>query len=177
MVLQALMYRRVEPEEIPKPWKRLAVILGWPDLGDGLAPDNVAFYFQNVAAATFHFARRITCYCPSFNTENPERFLDEMRSLKYGEMVSGWKDMTAEANGWNAEPMRGVLRPDGGSRVPTTYRHGAAAVPRRLKGAAPRWLESGRWSPGADHSQEARLKGGREAPIRRSPAWPNRFYA
>ena len=76
MILQALMYRHVEPEEIPKSWKRLTVILGWPDLGDGLAPDSVTFYFQNGAAATFHFARRIICYCPPFNAENPERFLD-----------------------------------------------------------------------------------------------------
>ena len=64
-----------------------------------------------------------------------------MRSLKYDEIVSGWKDITAEANRRNVEPMRGVLRPDGGlvdpfggPRVPTTYRHGAAAVSRWLKG-------------------------------------------
>ena len=141
MILQALMYRHVESEKIPKSWKRLTVILGWPDLGGGLAPDNVTFYCQNGAAVTFHFAGHIICYCPSFNTENPERFLDEMRSLKYDETVSGWKDMTAEANRRNMEPMRGVLRPDGGladpfggSRVPITYRHGAATVSRWLKG-------------------------------------------
>ena len=141
MILQALTYRHVESEKIPKSWKRLTVILGWPDLGDGLAPDNVTFYCQNGAAVTFHFARHIICYCPSFNTENPERFLDEMCSLRYGETVSGWKDITAGANRWNTEPIRGVLRPDGGlvdsfggPRVPTTYRHGAATVPRQLKG-------------------------------------------
>ena len=142
MILQALTYRHVESEKIPKSWKRLTIILGWPDLGDGLAPDNVTFYFQNGAAVTFHFARHIICYCPPFNTENPEQFLDEMCSLKYGEIVSGWKDITTEANRWNMEPIRGVLRldgglvdPFGGSHVPTTYRHGAATVPRRLKGA------------------------------------------
>ena len=142
MILQALTYRHVESEKIPKSWKRLAVILGWPDLGGGLAPDNVTFYLQNGVAVTFHFARHIICYCPSFNAENPERFLDEMCSLKYGEIVSGWKDMTAEANRWNTEPMRGALRPDGGladqfggSRVPITCRHGAATVSRWLKGA------------------------------------------
>ena len=141
MILQALTYRHVESEEIPKSWKRLTVILGWPDLGDGLAPDSVTFCFQNGMAVTFHFAGHVTYYCPPFNTENPERFLDEMCSLKYGEIVSGWKDITAEANRWNTEPIRGVLRPDGGpvdpfggSRVPTTCRHGAATVPRRLKG-------------------------------------------
>ena len=134
-VLQALMHRHAEPEEIPKPRKRLAVILGWPDLGDDLAPDDVTFYFQNGAAATFHFAGRVICYCPSFNTENPERFLDGMCPLRHGETVSGWKDMTAGADRWNTGPMRGALRPDGGSRVPTARRHGAATVPRRLKGA------------------------------------------
>ena len=155
MILQALMHRHVEPEKVPKPWKRLTVISGWPDLGDGLAPDSVAFYCQNGAAATFHFARRIICYCPSFNTENPERFLDEMCSLKYDEMVSGWKDMTAEADRWNVEPMRGAMRPDGGpagpfggSRVPTTYRHGAVAVSRRLKGACTKMAGTRPMEPG-----------------------------
>ena len=148
MVLQALMHRHAEPEEIPKPRKRLAVILGWPDLGDGLAPDDVTFYFQNGVAATFHFARRITCYCRPFNAENPERFLGEMRYLIHGEIVSGWKGMAAGANRRNMEPMRGVLRPDGGSRVPTTYRHGAAAVPRRLKGTCTRMAGTGPMEPG-----------------------------
>ena len=103
-----------------------------------------------------------------------------MRSLKYDEIVSGWKDITAEANRRNVEPMRGVLRPDGGladpfggSRVPTTYMHGAAAVSRRLKGACTKMAGTRPIELDADHSQEARLKGGREAPIRRSPAWPN----
>ena len=122
--------------------------MGWPDLGDGLAPDSAAFHFQNGAAATFHFARRITYCCPPFDTENPERFLDEMCSLKYDEMVSGWKDMAAEANRRNVEPMRGVLRPDGGSRVPTTYRHGAATVPRRLKGACTKMAGTRPMEPG-----------------------------
>ena len=148
MTLQALMYRHVESEKIPKPWKRLAVTLGRLDLGDGLAPDDVTFYFQNGAAATFHFARRITYCCPPFNTKNPERFLDEMRPLRYDEMVSGWKDIAAGANRRNTGPMRGVLRPDGGSRVPTTYMHGAAAVPRRLKGTCTKTAGTGPMEPG-----------------------------
>ena len=95
-----------------------------------------------------------------------------MRSLKYDEIVSGWKDITAEANRRNVEPMRGVLRPDGGladpfggSCVPTTYMHGAAAVSLWLKGACTKMagtrpIESGcgsfprgaaeRWQRGAD---------------------------
>ena len=172
MILQALTYRHVESEKIPKSWKRLTVILRWPDLGDGLAPDNVTFYFQNGVAVTFHFAGHIICYCPPFNTEDPERFLDEMCSLKYDEIVSGWKDITAEANRWNMEPIRGVLRldgglvdPFGGSHVPITYRHGAATVSRWLKDtctrmAGTRPIELGcgsfprgtaeRWQRGAD---------------------------
>ena len=148
MILQALTYRHVESEEIPKSWKRLTVILGWPDLGDGLAPDNVTFYFQNGAAVTFHFARRIICYCRPFNAENPERFLGEMRYLIHGEIVSGWKGMAAGANRRNMEPMRGVLRPDGGFRVPTTYMHGVAAVPRRLKGTCTKTAGTGPMEPG-----------------------------
>ncbi len=165
MVLQAPMYRHAESEEIPKPRKRPAVILGWPDLGDGLAPDDVTFHLQNGTAATFHFAGRITCYCPPFNTENPERFLDGMHPLRHGETVSGWKGIAAGADRRNTGPMRGALRPDGGFRVPTAYMHGAAAVPRRLKDACTRMagtrpMELGcgpfprgaaeRWQEGAD---------------------------
>ena len=95
-----------------------------------------------------------------------------MRPLRYGETVSGWKDITTEASRRNTGPMRGVLRPDGGlvdpfggPRVPTTYGHGAAAVSRRLKGtctkmAGTRPMEPGcgsfprgaaeRWQRGAD---------------------------
>ena len=93
MILQALMYRRIESEEIPKLWKQLTIILRWPDLGDDVAPDNVTFYFQNGVAVTFYFAGCIIFYCPSFNIENPEQFLDEMCSLKYDEITNKIKSI------------------------------------------------------------------------------------
>ena len=44
-------------KKVPKPRKRLAVILGWPDLGDGLAPDDVTLYFQNGGGGNFSFCQ------------------------------------------------------------------------------------------------------------------------
>ena len=93
MILQALMYRRIKSEEIPKSWKQLTIILRWPDLGDDVAPGNVTFYFQNGVAVTFYFAGCIIFYCPSFNIENPEQFLDEMCSLKYDEITNKIKSI------------------------------------------------------------------------------------
>ena len=88
MIVQALTNRFIESEKIPESWKHLTIMLSWQDLGEDLAPDNVTLYFRNGIVVAFHFIEYIIFYCPSFNTEDPERFLDEMCSLSYGEITS-----------------------------------------------------------------------------------------
>ena len=88
MILQVLTDRFIESEKIPEPWRHIAIILSWQGLGNNTAPYNATFYFQSGVAVTFCLAEHTVFYCPSFNTENPEQFLDEMCSLTYGEVVS-----------------------------------------------------------------------------------------
>ena len=88
MILQVLMDRFIESEKIPEPWRHIAIILSWQGLGNNAAPCNATFYFQSGVAVTFCLAEHTVFYCPSFNTENPEQFLDEMCSLTYGEVVN-----------------------------------------------------------------------------------------
>ena len=88
MILQVLMDRFIESEKISESWKHIVIILSWQGLGNNAAPYNVTFYFQSGVAVTFRLAEHTVFYCPSFNTENPEQFLDEMCSLTYGEVVN-----------------------------------------------------------------------------------------
>ena len=97
MILQVLMNKYIESEKIPKSWKCLTIILSWQDLGDDVAPYNATFYFQSRVAVTFRLSEHIAFYCPSFNTENPEQFLDEMCSLTYNEVANRTKNIGANA--------------------------------------------------------------------------------
>ena len=64
MLLQVLLNKHIDSEEIPDSWKRLTIILNWPALGNNLTPNNVILYFQNKVAVIANFGEHIIFYCP-----------------------------------------------------------------------------------------------------------------